>query len=282
MSYIYDLCFAGVCLRILAPRPVQLPENFRAFLSPTSAAREPDWIIEVIFGTEQVRYSDSDSVEVFPRRDGDGFRRVVPADRDRVCQLFVPRDLEEKFCVNANWALFLMVDKLLLPLNRVILHASAVIHNGEAILFTAPSGTGKSTQAALWEKHLGAEIINGDKVIVSADGGHPNAYGGPLAGTSRIYRDLGAPIRAIVYLRQGKTNHAELADPRHAFMDLYSQVVKRIDDPAFNEGLLPLLEEIAERVPVLEFSCLPDVSAVDCLLECLNGLPTESGEGADP
>lgn len=273
MSYTYDLGFAGIRLRILAPRPIQLPENFSSFLSPCSAVDEPDWIIEVIFGTEQVHYSDSDSVKEFPRGDGDSFWRIVPADSDRVCRLFVPRSLEEKFCVNANWALFLMVDKLLLPVNRVILHASAVIHNGEAILFTAPSGTGKSTQASLWERHLGAEIINGDKVIISADGKCPIAYGGPIAGTSRIFRDIWAPVRAIVCLHQGKTNHAELLDQRHAFMNLYSQVIKRADDPVFNQALLPLLGEIAEGVPMLEFSCLPDTSAVDYLLERLDSLP---------
>jgi hypothetical protein len=281
MSYTYDLSFAGIRLRILAPRPVQLPENFSAFLSHRSAEDKPgcipdcipDWIIEVIFGTEQVHYSDSDSVKVFPHGDGDSFWRVVPADRDRVCRLFVPRGLEEKFCVNANWALFLMVDKLLLPLNRVILHASAVIRNGEAILFTAPSGTGKSTQASLWERHLGAEIINGDKVIISADGEHPTAYGGPIAGTSRIFRNIGAPIRAIVCLRQGKTNHAELLDQRHAFMALYSQAVKSEDEAGFNEALIPLIERIVATVPVVDYFCQPNASAVEYLRDRLNHIP---------
>lgn len=276
MQYSYDLRFAEVHIRILAPRPVQLPDNLSPFLNPSCASREPDQTVEVVFGTEGVSYRDSDSVKVFPRSDGDSIWRVVPADEKRVCRLFIPRSLEEKFCINANWTLFLMVDKLLLPLNRVILHASAVIHKGEAILFTAPSGTGKSTQAALWEGYLGAEIINGDKVIISADGERPIAYGGPIAGTSGIFRDMGAPIRAIVYLRQGRTNYAELADQRHAFMDLYSQVIKRADDPAFNQGLLPLLGRIAERVPVLELSCLPDTSAVDYLLERLDSLRSGS------
>jgi hypothetical protein len=274
MLHAYDLRFAGIHVRILSPRSIHLPENLSSFLNPSYASREPDRTVEVIFGTEQVTYRDSDSVKVFPRSDGDNIWRIVPSDRNHTCRLFIPRSLEEKFCVNANWTLFLMVDKLLLPLNRVILHASAVIHNGEAILFTAPSGTGKSTQAALWEEHLGAEIINGDKVIVSADRDRPVAYGGPIAGTSRIFRDIAAPIRAIVYLRQGKTNHAELLGQRHAFMNLYSQVIKRADDPAFNQALLPLLGEIAERVPMLEFSCLPDTSAVEYLLEQLDSLPT--------
>lgn len=282
MSHAYDLRFGGVHFRILTPRPVCLPENFSSFLNPSYATHEPDWTIEVIFGTENISYCDSDSVQVFPRSDGDGFWRIVPADRDhicRLCRLFVPHSIEEKFCVNANWALFLMVDKLLLPMNRVILHASAVIHNGEAILFTAPSGMGKSTQASLWEERLGSEIINGDKVIVSVDGNRPVAYGGPIAGTSRIFRDICAPIKAIVYLHQGETNQAGLLDQRHSFMNLYSQVIKRGDDPAFNQALLPLLEDIATKVPMLDYTCLPETSAVDYLLERLDHLSSH-GDGS--
>ena len=161
------------------------------------------------------------------------------------------------------------MEHLLLPLDRIILHASAVIHEGEAILFAAPSGTGKSTQASLWEAHLGAEIVNGDKVIVSADGDRPMAYGGPVAGTSRIFKDIQAPIKAIVYLHQGKENELAPLDRRHAFMALYSQAVKSHDDGAFNRSLLPLIERIVERVPVVDYHCRPDISAVEYLRGCL-------------
>lgn len=269
MMNAYDLRFAGIHIRILAPRPLCLPENLTAFWRDDLVAHEPDWLIEVIFGTEQACYSDSDSVKIFPRKDGECFIRVIPADRNHTCRLFVPQSLADKFCVNANWVLFLMPERLLLPYQRIMLHASAVIHDGCAILFTAPSGTGKSTQANLWVEHLGAEIINGDKVILSADGNRPVAYGGPVAGTSRIFRDLWAPVRAIVYLHQGKTNHAERLDRRHAFMALYSQAIKSADDPDFNSDLLPLLTNVTECVPVLDYACLPDASAVEYLLDKL-------------
>ncbi len=168
-----------------------------------------------------------------------------------------------------------MVERLLLPYGRVILHSSAVAHGGQAILFTAPSGTGKSTQAALWETHLGAEILNGDKVIISADSEPPIAYGGPIAGTSRIYRDAQAPIRAIVYLRQGQTNQLEFLNRRRAFMALYSQVVKSPDDMEFNQALIPLIEKIVEKVPVAEYFCRPDASAVEYLRSRLNHTPSK-------
>jgi hypothetical protein len=210
-------------------------------------------------------YNDADHVKRFHWKDGESFFRVVPAGSDHLCRLFVPEGIAEKFCINANWMLFLMMERLLLPYDRIILHSSAVIHEGEAILFTAPSGTGKSTQASLWESHLGAEIINGDKVIISADGDRPVAYGGPVAGTSHIFRDLQAPIKAIVYLHQGEDDRLTLLDPRHAFMALYSQAVKSRDDQGFNQSLLPLIAKIVEKVPVIDYFCRPSFSAVEYL-----------------
>lgn len=265
LSCFYDLRFAGMHLRILAPRALCLPENLRSFLVGEPTDHRPDWVIEVIFGSDRVAYGDTDHVTRFPRKDGNGFLRVIPATDDRICRLFVPDDMADKFCINANWMLFLMMERLLLPYDRIILHASAVIHEGEAILFTAPSGIGKSTQASLWESCLGAEIINGDKVIISSDGERPIAYGGPVAGTSRIFRDLQAPIKAIVYLHQGKQNELTFLDQRHAFMALYSQTVKSRDDQEFNQALLPLIARIVEKVPVLDYSCQPNSSAVEYL-----------------
>ncbi len=70
-----------------------------------------------------------------------------------------------------------------------------------AVLFTAPSGTGKSTQAELWRKHRGASIINGDCTLIAEDDGVFTAFGFPFSGTSGIFENRKAPIAAVVYLR---------------------------------------------------------------------------------
>lgn len=53
--------------------------------------------------------------------------------------------------------------------HRFLMHGVVVSWKDTGYMFTAPSGTGKSTHAALWKKYLGdeVEIINGDKPILN-------------------------------------------------------------------------------------------------------------------
>lgn len=87
-----------------------------------------------------------------------------------------------------------------------ILHASLIRTRRGAVLFTAPSGTGKSTQADLWKKYRGAEIINGDRSGVWKNGNTWMAGGVPWCGTSGIMKNKTMPLLAIVILRQGLEN----------------------------------------------------------------------------
>jgi hypothetical protein len=276
MYHIYDLRIAGIRIRILAPRTICLPDHLQPFLIHEGSDTDLHWLFEVHFGSKNVVYSEADEVRPFRWKEGEYFYRIVPADRRHTCRLFVPEGIADQFCLNANWILYLMLERLILPYERIILHSSAVIHEGQAILFTAPSGTGKSTQATLWERHLGAEILNGDKVIISADGERPIAYGGPIAGTSGIYKNLQAPIKAIVYLHQGKTNELTLLDQRRAFMALYSQAVKSHSDRAYNEAILPIIAKIVEETRVVDYSCQPNESAVEYLRNRLNSIPSKT------
>ena len=90
---------------------------------------------------------------------------------------------------------------------RIILHSSYIAWKGKGIVFSAPSGTGKSTQAELWRKHRpGTEIINGDRSILTCERGIPEVYGLPLCGSSGIAVNKSFPLGAVVVLRQAKTN----------------------------------------------------------------------------
>lgn len=165
----------------------------------------------------------------------------------------------------------MMLETLLLHFGRGILHASFISHAGQAIAFTAPCGTGKSTQAELWRRYRGAEIINGDKTVLAELDGVEYACGLPLCGTSEICRNRNVPLRAVVLLRQGKENEIRRLRGAQAVKALLEQLYLQPWNARAAELALELSARVCCRVPVFLLRCLPDVSAVECLENALQG-----------
>lgn len=159
----------------------------------------------------------------------------------------------------------------LMALNRrIILHSSYIAWKGKGIVFSAPSGTGKSTQAELWRRHRpGTEIINGDRSILTCERGVPEVYGLPLCGSSGIAVNKSFPLGAVVVLRQAKTNTARRLGVREAVSLIYSECGLSLWDRDAAANVLDVVSEIAESVPVYCLSCLPHSSAVDAMERAL-------------
>lgn len=163
----------------------------------------------------------------------------------------------------------LMMESLLLAHDRAILHAASIGINGRAILFTAPSGTGKSTQAQLWHRYRGAEILNGDKILLSQENGVQLACGLPYAGTSGISQNCCMPIGAIVVLSQGAENRLEPMPFLQAVKKLLSQICLQPWRQEDISRALNIAQRLATSLPIYHLSCLPDESAVLCLEQAL-------------
>lgn len=163
------------------------------------------------------------------------------------------------------------LEQNLLLYDKCILHSSYIIYENEGIVFTAPSGTGKSTQAALWEKVFPekVEIINGDRSVLGEDKGKIKVYGIPFCGSSKISKNKSVPLKGIVVLRQGKENKIYKMNRKTAVKMLFSECSVNIWDCIEVERLLVLLEKITEQIPVWYFSCLADTSAVNVLKEAI-------------
>lgn len=146
-----------------------------------------------------------------------------------------------------------------------ILHSSFIRWKGRGIVFTAPSGTGKSTQADLWVEHEGAELLNGDRTALRCVNGEWRAYGLPYAGSSAVYRNESCPLTAIISLRQAKENHLERLSGKAAFLYVYSGLTLHPWDEAFMERALHALDGLLADIPVYLLSCRPDKDAVETL-----------------
>ena len=172
----------------------------------------------------------------------------------------------------------IMLETILLRHGRGVLHASYIrLPNGKSILFSAPSGTGKSTQAELWRRHRNAQIINGDKAIVYLTSEGVSVSSLPLCGSSGICRNVSGPLQSIVILSQSGENQICRLGGKDAVKALLSQLYVRRGEAEAVAGALALASEVAGRVPVFHLACLPEVSAVECLEKAMKEAQSDAG-----
>lgn len=170
---------------------------------------------------------------------------------------------------------FRTLDKLfqLLPMRHVLLnhdalliHSSCVECEGKAVLFTGPSGIGKTTQANLWMRHTGAQVMCSDRTVLRFVDGLWHAYGYPVDGSSPVSRPGRCRISAIISLRQAEENQLCRLSAASALLSLAGQTVMDTWNSAFRTRAVLLLSDLLERIPVYQLDCLPEDSAVDFLM----------------
>lgn len=147
----------------------------------------------------------------------------------------------------------------------VVLHSSLIEWEGKAIVFTAPSGTGKSTQAELWHRFRGAEVINGDRCGLLLRNGAVRAEGVPFSGTSGICKKRSLPVAAIVYLSQSPENTVRRLRGYRAFARIWEGCTVHTWDPEAVSAVTDTVSRIVSAVPVYHLACTPDEMAVQVL-----------------
>ena len=162
------------------------------------------------------------------------------------------------------------MENMLLQHSGLLLHASLIKYADSGIAFTGPSGIGKSTQADLWEQAFGAEILNGDRAALRKTPDGWVCYGSPYAGTSGIYKNENAPLKAIVILRQAPQNSLRPIGFSEAFPLIWPELSLRRWDADFVEKAMELCGALLADVPVYLLECLPEESAAKLLKEGLS------------
>lgn len=154
--------------------------------------------------------------------------------------------------------------------NKFLMHGALVAWKRAGYIFTAPSGTGKTTHVRLWKKYLGsdAEIINGDKPILEVKEDEIVAYGTPWAGKERLQKNTCVPVRGICFLRQSEINTIHRLSKKEALLLLLPQIYIMSDSQKAGKTL-ELFSEVLERIPIYEFRCNISEQAVKCSFDIL-------------
>ena len=162
-----------------------------------------------------------------------------------------------------------------------MLHASSVLMDGKAYLFSAPSGVGKSTHTAMWQKVFGrdrAKILNDDKPAIRIEKDGIFDFGTPWSGKtdSKSAGDLilninvKAPIAGICFIERGKVNKIRRENGGAVISKMLAQTIRPYDEKDM-DMLLKILDIVLRQVPIYTLSCDISEEAVRVAYNAMSG-----------
>ena len=225
----------------------------RAYLIPSDASPENKMIIEIT--QEDIENEDRRTQDLGRARNPESFMVYHPAHLE--LSAVYRRICEE------------------LPLRSVfMMHGSAISTDGHGYLFTAPSGTGKTTRTLLWKKaYPQSVIVNGDKPLIRVKEEGIYVYGTPWAGKEGYQSNTSSQLQTVFLLEradEGEADSIQKLSPYEAFPFVYRQIYLP-ENPSAKVETLNLMETFLKRVNVYKLRCAPTEAAMKMAM-------TESGK----
>ena len=158
----------------------------------------------------------------------------------------------------------------------LLFHGSVIAVDGIAYLFTAKSGTGKSTHTRLWREHFGerAVMINDDKPLLKITDSGVTVYGTPYDGKHRISTNTSAPLKAICMLYRGEENRIRQVTKSEAYPMLLQQTHRPMNG-AKMQAVFTLLDKMCEHLKIYHLDCNMDH---DAAIVAYQGMNTEESK----
>lgn len=205
--------------------------------------------------------------------------RITPADIDRERDKSAREDQRQGIAPRAfpegyleELAVYRQIADRMPAYDTLLIHGSAIALDGAAYLFTARSGTGKSTHTRFWRQTFGsrAVMINDDKPLVGLTDAGAVIYGTPYNGKHRLGENLSAPLQAICILERGAENAIRPISSGEAYPLLLQQVY-RPGDPAVLGLTLKLLDGLLTQVRLYRLACNLDPAAAQVAYDGMKG-----------
>lgn len=147
-------------------------------------------------------------------------------------------------------------------MDTLLIHSSVIRCDGKGFLMTAPSGTGKSTHTHLWYTTIpGCDLMNDDNPIIRVIDGRPFVYGSPWSGKTPCYRNIEAPIGAIVRIMQHHENIIRRLGAVESFTALLPACSNMKWDARVYNGICDSITKIIQTCGIWELKCLPNNEA---------------------
>lgn len=168
-------------------------------------------------------------------------------------------------------AIYRAIAEKMLEFDTILFHGSALSVDGEGFLFTAKSGTGKSTHTRFWRETFGDRVVmvNDDKPLLRITDEGVIVCGTPWDGKHRISTNTMVPLKGLCILTRAAENYVEKITPEEA-MPMLLQQTHRPANPAGMVKILQLLHKLTEKTGLYRLGCNLDPQAAVVAYEGMN------------
>ncbi len=155
--------------------------------------------------------------------------------------------------------------------NTLLFHGSVIAVDGTGYLFTAKSGTGKSTHTRLWREHFGkrAVMVNDDKPLIQVNENEVLVYGTPWDGKHRLSSNISVTLKAICILNRGTENKIRPITKSEAYPMLLQQTHRPMNAEKMQK-VFAILDRMCENLSLHRLECNMNPDAVTTAYEGMN------------
>ena len=166
-----------------------------------------------------------------------------------------------------NLAILRKIADIIPEYGTFLFHGSAVVLKDKTYLFTAPSGTGKTTHIRKWLKMLpGSYILNGDKPFIRLKNEQILVCGTPWRGKEGYGCNDMKPLGSVCIIEQDKENHICPLAAEEAFPILLNQT-------HLPEGklltMIELIKTMISGTDIYKLSCNMEDEAAQLSIEAM-------------
>ena len=200
----------------------------------------------------------------FHLRDIDGVVcSIMQASPDfRLCHVRLCTDSDSQRVYGLNNAVMMAYAFSTATHDTLLVHASVIRCDGRAYMMTAPSGTGKSTHTRLWYDNIpGCDLMNDDNPVLRIVDGQAIVYGSPWSGKTPCYRNIQAPVGAVVRIQQRPANSIRRLAPVEALSILLPAMSSMKWDRRVSRGIYDSVTRLIAACNIYELGCLPNAEA---------------------
>lgn len=244
-----------------------VPEGFEASRGDWKLETAIDEILPFYYG---YRHEGQIIYEYFPAKDIRAGYFVMNEDYTEGHYYPCPRMGARTTLMQVNTSLMIQFTFVTAGLDTVLLHSSVTRHKGKANLFFGVSGTGKSTHSRLWHQYVpDSDLMNDDNPVIRIVDGSAIVFGTPWSGKTLCYRNVQAPVRALVRLEQSPVNQIKRLEPLQAYASVIAACSTIRWDHTIMGRIIPTVEHLAMTVPCYHLGCRPDEEAVQVCLQAI-------------